>query len=92
MTMTGCDKVIEYFKFLNSCGWLIQNIYKGDYIPTYLLTRTIYGMDDRLIDKYQYEITLYPKKTKMGYVFFLDDEIYSTEDEVIEGLKNMGIE
>jgi len=89
MTMTGCDKIIEYFKFLNSCGWYIQNIYKGDYIPTYLLTRTMFNTS--VIHKFQYEITLYPKKTKTGYVFFLDDEIYSTEDEVIERLKNMGI-
>lgn len=89
--MTGCDKVIEYFKFLNSRGWIIQNIYDGSFDPTYLLTRTIYGMDDRLIDKYQYEITFFPKKTKTGYVFFLNDELFGKEEEVIRELERIGI-
>lgn len=90
--MTGCDKVNEYFKFLNSCGWLIHNLYEGDFVPTYLLTRNIVHMGNpSIMNKYQYEITLYPKKTKTGYVFFLDDEIYSTEEEVIEELKRIGI-
>jgi len=89
--MNDCPKIFEYFKFLNSCGWYIQNIYEGNFIPTYLLTRTIFNQNSNWINRHQYEITLYPKKTKTGYVLFLEDEIYSSEDEVIEELKNMGI-
>jgi hypothetical protein len=85
------DKIYEYLQHLTDSGWYVQRIYKGDFIPTFLLTRTVVEMDPCVMTQCQYEITLYTKDTKKGHLFVLDDEFYSTDDEVIEELKNMGI-
>jgi hypothetical protein len=37
------------------------------------------------------EITLYTKETKKSCVIFLNGDIYSNEDEVIEELNRLGI-
>jgi hypothetical protein len=82
--------IINYFKELSNSGWKIRQLYKGDFIPTFQFEMyiTSFGMEwnVKII-----EITLYTKETKKSCVIFLNGDIYSNEDEVIEELNRLGI-
>jgi hypothetical protein len=85
-------KIIDYLVNLLDWGWYVSRMYNGDFKVHYLLTRTVFEMDPCVMHKYQYEITLDQKKLKNGkYIYIFNDEFYSTEDEVIEEMKRMGI-
>jgi hypothetical protein len=91
-TLTFNVKIIDYLKYLIGWGWYVNRLYKGDYKINYLLTRTVIEIDPYTISKCQYEITLDYKKLKNGkYIYIFNDDLYSTEDEVIEEMKRIGI-
>jgi hypothetical protein len=49
-------------------------------------------MEPCVMSEYQFDITLDQKKLKNGkYIYIFNDEFYSTEDEVIEEMKRIGI-
>ena len=85
-------RILDYFKELHDWGWYISKLYKGDYKITYQLTRTVIEMEPYAINKCQYEVTFDSKKLKNGKnLYIFNDDLYSTEDEVIEEMKKMGI-
>lgn len=87
-------KILNYLKDLHQWGWYIRRMYHGDNKIHYLLTRTVFNIDalPYSINTYQYEISFDGKKLKNGkYLYIFNDDFYSTEDEVIEEMKRMGI-
>ena len=85
-------KIIDYLVDLMDWGWHISRMYKGDFKVHYLLKRTVFEMEPCVMSEYQYEITLDQNKLKNGkYIYIFNDDLYSTEDEVIEEMKRIGI-
>jgi hypothetical protein len=85
-------KIIDYLKDLMDWGWYVNRMYQGDLKVHYLLTRTVIELDPCVMTKCQYDITLDQKKLKNGkYIYIFNDDFYSSEDEVIEEMKRMGI-
>jgi len=91
-TLTFNVKIIDYLKDLIDWGWYVTRMYQGDFKVHYLLTRTVIEIDPYTISKCQYEVTFDSKKLKNGkYLYIFNDDLYSTEDEVIEEMKRIGI-
>jgi hypothetical protein len=85
-------KIIDYLVDLMDWGWHISRMYKCDFKVHYLLKRTVFEMEPCVMSEYQYEITLDQNKLKNGkYIYIFNDDLYSTEDEVIEEMKRIGI-
>jgi hypothetical protein len=87
-------KINEYLKLVSEGDNLYAVRLNNTDDIKYLITRKSYSSDTSLyyINKPQFEICITLKKLKNGkYIYIFNDEFYSTEDEVIEEMKRMGI-
>jgi hypothetical protein len=90
--MIGCNKIQQYLHHLINNGWYVsQHQYTIDKDELYLLLTRRSWVRDYEYTEWQYELHLKLIKTKKGYIYKLNDEFYSTEDEIIEELKRIGV-
>jgi hypothetical protein len=86
-------KIQQYLHHLINDGWYVsRHQYTIDKDELYLLLTRRSWVRDNSYTEYQYELHIKPIKTKKGYIYRMNGEFYSTEDEVIEELKRIGIE
>lgn len=92
--MIGCNKIEEYFDNLRNNSWYVleRNIIDSNgYDGKSMIITKCFATED-YSNETQFYFTIRVMKLKKGYLYLLDEyDYFSSEDEVIEELKNMGI-
>lgn len=86
-------EIHEYLEYLRDVGWYVsQHQYTTDKDELYLLLTRRSWVREYSYTEWQYELHLKPIKTKKGYIYKMNGDFYSTQDEVIEELKRIGVD
>ena len=84
---------MDYTKHLLDCGWYVsQHQYTTDKDELYLLLTRRSWVRDYEYTEWQYELHFKPIRTKKGFIYKMNDDFYSTQDEVIEELIRIGVQ
>ena len=86
------NKIHEYLQHLREIGWYVsEQQYTTIKDELYLLLTRRSWVRDYEYTEWQYELRVNLIRTKKGSIIKLNDDFYSTEDEVIDELKRIGV-